>query len=730
MQRDVEPQEVLAALDRLAGSEQWLGSPRLTQFLRFVVDETLAGRGDALKETIVGTGVFGREPGYDPKTDPIVRVEARRLRLKLMEYYAADGAHDPVRIDLPKGTYRPVFFRTPSESTVPAVSQATLLHDGSPSGTDLQVPPPPANPVRGPRVALWALGAIALVAALLSAIPSFRSGARAPSTSTTPPRLLTTLGGYSRSPVFSPDGERIAFSSETGDFRSHIFVIPAAGGEPKRVTSGQVADYFPAWSPDGLRIAFLRATTRGFQVVIAASVGGSERVLGEVSERGPLDWTRDGESVLAADAPAPGAPAGIIAMAAKSGSKRTLTQPASAPASTAGDTHPRVSPDGRQLAFLRTKGTDARDLVLMPLDGSAPARTLTASPSRIEGIAWDPDGKALVVSLARPSETRSLWRVPVDGSPIRRLAEAGLNPLFPALAAKGGRLAFVVRVADTNIWRVRLNPNGTAAEPLQITRSVSLDTSPQFSPDGTRIAWRSGRSGFDEIWIADADGRNPRALTSFKGSTTGSPRWSPDGARIAFEYRSRSNPDIYVVPAAGDIAPKPLTREAGANAVPSWSHDGRTLYFASNRSGSWQVWRMSADGSDPRQITREGGFAAFETADGRSLIYTVSTSAGGLRRVPVEGGTEVDLPAPLAPNFWGHWALGSRGVFYAVFGEKGPRAIQRLDLNTGKTTQVMPLQRLPVQFDSGMTITADEKWLAWSQLDHAGSDIYVLDNFQ
>ncbi len=82
-------------------------APRLAKLLTFLVDESLAG--SPLKESIVGVSVFGREPGYDPKQDSVVRTEMRRLRAKLVEYYAGEGARDRLIIDLPKGSYVPVF---------------------------------------------------------------------------------------------------------------------------------------------------------------------------------------------------------------------------------------------------------------------------------------------------------------------------------------------------------------------------------------------------------------------------------------------------------------------------------------------------------------------------------------------------------------------------------------------------------------------------------------------
>ncbi len=103
-------------LERILASGEFRRSVKLSNFLRFTVDQALTGEPGSAKECLIGMHIFGRRPDYDPATDPIVRVEARRLRRKLASYYANGGRHDPLRIDVPKGAYRPVFE---SQSTAP-----------------------------------------------------------------------------------------------------------------------------------------------------------------------------------------------------------------------------------------------------------------------------------------------------------------------------------------------------------------------------------------------------------------------------------------------------------------------------------------------------------------------------------------------------------------------------------------------------------------------------------
>jgi len=100
---------VRGQLDRILSSTTFKQVDRLKRFLSFIVLESISGRSNELKEYVIGVHVFGKEPSFDPRTDPIVRVQARRLRAKLARYYQEDGRGDEVIIDLPKGGYAPVF---------------------------------------------------------------------------------------------------------------------------------------------------------------------------------------------------------------------------------------------------------------------------------------------------------------------------------------------------------------------------------------------------------------------------------------------------------------------------------------------------------------------------------------------------------------------------------------------------------------------------------------------
>jgi len=108
---NVTPELIRSHVRKILASRVMIRSERLARFLHFTVEETLMGHADQLKEFVIGVEVFDRRENYDPRLDPIVRVEARRLRSKLAKYYEVDGREDVLRIDYPKGTYAPTIRR-------------------------------------------------------------------------------------------------------------------------------------------------------------------------------------------------------------------------------------------------------------------------------------------------------------------------------------------------------------------------------------------------------------------------------------------------------------------------------------------------------------------------------------------------------------------------------------------------------------------------------------------
>jgi tetratricopeptide (TPR) repeat protein len=132
-------------------SPQLESSPSLCRFLRYVVEETLAGRGGQIKEYSLGAEVFARGDDFDPRIDPIVRVQARNLRARMAKYYEGPGAEEAVLIDLPKRTYVPVFaWRAAAGGVDSAEAALPAAIEPTPEALAPGVADPPAAPIQAP----------------------------------------------------------------------------------------------------------------------------------------------------------------------------------------------------------------------------------------------------------------------------------------------------------------------------------------------------------------------------------------------------------------------------------------------------------------------------------------------------------------------------------------------------------------------------------------------------
>ena len=177
-------------------------------------------------------------------------------------------------------------------------------------------------------------------------------------------------------------------------------------------------------------------------------------------------------------------------------------------------------------------------------------------------------------------------------------------------------------------------------------------------------------------------------------ATQGTPRWSPDGKWIAFDYRTTAHTQIYLVDSEGRNL-HALTSGSYEVCVPSWSRDGKAVYFASNRTGDWQVWRRELSTGKETQITRHGGFAAFESYDAKALYYS-KFEGGGIWKVPVGGGQEERVTDSLHRGYWGHFAVTDNGLYLVDSDAKGGPAIMYYNFQTRRLSSVLTFKQSPL----------------------------------
>jgi Tol biopolymer transport system component/DNA-binding winged helix-turn-helix (wHTH) protein len=559
---------------------------------------------------------------------------------------------------------------------------------------------------------------------------------------------LTALPGYENDPSFSPDGNQVAFTRcDEGKSNSHIYLkLIGTSGPPLQLTNGPASDGNPVWSPDGRFIAFLRDLQGRSAVMLIPALGGPERKIAEVfcsvSLPGPyLAWSPDGNSLVISDRDAPNEPPGLFLLGIDTGEKRRLTSPLP---QERGDSCPAFSPDGRTLAFSR--GVDVHaGLYLLGISDELKARgeAKRIALGNLSAIApaWSEDGREIV--FWHVGQEMGLWRIAVSGSAGRssepqRLVALGENACCPAISRRGHRLAYSNAFAHSSIWRIaslggpRARDEKSAGSINHATPfifSTRYDLTPQFSPDGKRIAFISSRSGNSEIWVCDRDGSNPVQLTSFRGPMVTTPRWSPDSGRIAFDSDSEGEFDIWVTRAGGG-KPQRMTTDPANDGNPSWSRDGQWIYFDSVRTGEQQVWKIPTDGGEAIQLTWDGGWGPLESPDGKFIYYTKALGATSLWRLPA-GGRQASKMLENLSNIQ-NLAILNEGIYF-VPGQStaSGSSIQFLDLATNKIRTVANFGKPLSSGDfGGLALSPDGRWILYTLFDQGGAELRLVENFR
>jgi Tol biopolymer transport system component len=575
---------VRAQLAKICASTRFVNSHRLTQFLRLVVEESLAGRGDQIKEYSIGVEVYNRPSGYDPRVDATVRVEASKLRKRLSEYYSGEGQGDAILITIPKGHYAPVFEYAAPENT------------------------------RRRSVFTWPLilSAVAVVVVSMgtwwinSSRRPFRLGAQ---------RLISTFPGSHTSASFSPDGAMIAFLASTGHGAAQVWVKNLSHGDPLQITDGETDASRPRWSPQNDQIVFAR---QGQGIWSVPPLGGAaQRIIAE--GRNP-DFSPDGRQVVFEKRREI-----WVARFDGSGQHHLL----GLPQGSVGLGAPAFSPDGRSIALVcRTVGPKG-DIWVLPAAGGQ-ARRVTFDEAEAGDPAWTPDGRWIVFPSDRAGAS-TLWQVAAAGGQPEPLTIGVGEDTSPAISPDGKTLVFT---NARNSWSLTLLDVTSGAQKELLTQRQNISM-PTFSPDGERLAFFQKIEGDEHLFVIGADGAGLRQVTRDRGQQNIMPSWSSDGNSLYF-YQVRPTRSFR----------RQAVSEAVSVEVARWTW-GRQNFARMNEGEQYAVYTLS-DGIRPKatlvrdlktgqeiplaqpiarpQWSRDGRIILGSTADDRIMACPVSGS--------------------------------------------------------------------------------------------------------
>lgn len=594
-----DPAQALQHLEQVLASATFSGARNQQRLLRFLVERLVQGDAAHLKEYTLGVEVFGRGADFDPRLDPIVRVEASRLRSRLHKYYETEGQSSALCIDLPRGGYVPTVT-----AHAPACSEpASPSQPSQPEAAETIPAVAGAAPRRKRRFWAW-IAAVSVICSALMVWLAVRSGETATYNLFT---RLTRDQDRCTSPSLSPDGKRVVYAGRQ-NAQWDIWLRDIGGVKSRNLTSGSHSDNFqPAFAPDGRHVAF-RSSRDGGGVFVLDTASGSVRRLANFGY------------------------------------------------------HPAWSPDGKRLAISSETFQEpaefaaARRSRIFILDAqSGASRAVTAPNLDAVQPTWSPNGRRIAYWGANSGGEINVWTVAVDG------AAADLRPVAvtsdhwtdwsPAWSPDGKYLYFSSDRAGTmNLWRVRIDQSGgeTLGAPEPLTTPSSNSGWISFARDGHRLAYarrltysKLYRQGFDPVQVALTG--TAKELTSGERRIR-EPAISPDGAWVAARVQDPQSDLVLMRPDGSQMTR--LTNDAFFDRLPRWSPDGRSIVFQSNRGGEFGLWLIQPNGQGLRQLPASAALHTAWAPDGSLVAYP----HGGKPYVLEPAGKAISAAALAAPD--------------------------------------------------------------------------------
>jgi len=503
----------------------------------------------------------------------------------------------------------------------------------------------PVNP--DPKINWWVpLAAVTAIAAsfLMPYVKLWTS------TSKPPPRAVqfTNSPGLDIHPSFSPDGSSVVYASDrTGSFEIYVKQVQPGGAEITLTSDGK-NNMEPSWSPDGSRIAYYNAADRGIYVI--PSLGGQPRKLTDFGSQ-PA-WSLDSkrvyfrsEGVLTTSFTGlmPGTISTLWSVSSDGGKAEPLTtrdQPAGR------HTVPRSSLRTDHVAFLTMQSHQGSSLWEMDPKEKQPRQILTGGPDAYD-FTYAADGLNLYL-LASDNGTLGIYYLKRD--PVTRKPEGKPELLTPveyvqlrniATSPKGNRLVYSATTMSSNLWQTWVDGRTEALT----QESAFRNSQPVFSPDGGKIAYfLRNRGQMGDIYVIDADGKNPRQITHTPGGDYLA-SWSSDGSSLLYASRRESRVAVfrYSLKDGSEQLAAPLDSWKELARV---SPQGDRMVFHREEAGKLGVFVRDIESGKETRLSaadQNVGFAAW-SRDGKSVAAELfEGDSSHLVVYPSEGGPAIQL---------------------------------------------------------------------------------------
>ena len=559
-----------------------------------------------------------------------------------------------------------------------------------------------------------------------------------------PSRQVTYDPGLEDWPSWAPDGDRVAYSAEIDGFKN-LVVRSLKTGEVAPLARTNRDEIMAAWNPANPdEVVFVRHKLPGGKLELSDVYGGFFASAGDLWKHN----VRTGQEVLLCrDGYNPSfSKNGMLAFHHDEdpGNTRIYTSDSDGrrmEVQTRDDStaimhlEPSFAPDGSKIVYRREEKNSSS---LWVIDLKTREQFAITKSGLYVQPAWSPTGKHVYFSSYLGRSGMNLWRIPVDpngksaGDPEPVTSGQGAD-LHPALSPDGKQLLFCISRANSDIWKLPVDPLTGMAKgpPVPVVATSREDSRGAWSRDEKWIAFNSDRdNGNMNLWVREMQTGRERQITTGPGGDY-QPDWSSNGNSLAFFSLRSGNADIWSVDIENGEPrgePRQLTSDRAQDMNPFFSPDGTRIAFMSDRDGRTEIYVMNRDGSGQRRLSSTGTGGHFLRWHGDSVVFNSRINDEWCAAsVNMEGETKkwITLKPPPDKPKWGvggHMSLSPDGAIMMELAA-------HLDIWTVPVSGAIPQHVF--HFETGERIdypvwSPSGNWVLFDRMLSQGSDLYLI----
>lgn len=496
-------------------------------------------------------------------------------------------------------------------------------------------------------------------------------------------------GRPSSDPSFSGDGEHLLYVVWLNKDHSQVVDLNLTSNQSAVLTDGHFQDRYPQRVPKHPWIVFERVNELGNCELLSLNL--SDQHIQKLSDcdnnvLAPFGFMPDGEHLTFSHRAALSLPRQLISVTLKDQSLTGVTNPISG---MPGDSQVSLSKDGQTVVFNRSKALGVDDLWALSHRSSG-AIQLTHDLSPLHGLAFDYFDQSVVFSSERAGHAY-LWRSHLDGFAPELLLPSSDELVDPSVHPSGLQVAFTrLSMTTQSLWLGKDNQKPTATEAAAYAGWPQQDfREPAFDQTGQHVVGVVSQGGHDQLALCDTS-KAVQLITKLSLTTIETPIWSPDQHSLLFSGYDSGQFNLYRL----SLTDQTVTLLINDARSPSFSHDGQALYYASRRTGHWQIYKAPwPNPHDAIAITHTGGIKALEGPDGHSIYYTRADRAGLWQKDLDNATDERLLIADLKPIDWRNFAVDSGNIWLIARQPDGPARLLTYGFNEGRVIATQTISR-------------------------------------